>query len=343
MIASEPAAAPGTPGPGHTEPATGRPPPRAPLSDACLPPADLSREPWPCRPLPAGSVTVQARIAPGPGTGGRTVVYVHGLGGSATNWTDLAAQLADHATGIAVDLPGFGGSPPPAGYRYTPLAQSDVVIAVIEGLDAGPVDLAGNSMGGLITAIVAARRPDLVRTLILVSPAVPDLRPDPRRMADPRLLLTGFPVIGGRVRRRIAAESTADRVDRVLRLCFARPERVPAQRREQLVAEAAELERQGWSGPALVRAGWELFRAWLTIGAASPWQQLRQVVAPTLVVWGDQDRLVSVRKAVPTVRALPRGRLLVLNHTGHVAQMERPQLVARAMLGMWHAVEDGLW
>jgi len=52
-------------------------------------------------------------------------------------------------------------------------------------------------------------------------------------------------------------------------------------------------------------------------------------------VWGAQDRLVTVRKALRTARSLPRGRLLVLPRTGHVAQMERPVTVARAVLGMW--------
>jgi pimeloyl-ACP methyl ester carboxylesterase len=67
------------------------------------------------------------------------------------------------------------------------------------------------------------------------------------------------------------------------------------------------------------------------------------VTVPTLVVWGTEDKLVSVRKAPRTARLLPKARLLVLPRTGHVAQMERPVTVARAVLGMWERAEADSW
>jgi pimeloyl-ACP methyl ester carboxylesterase len=59
-------------------------------------------------------------------------------------------------------------------------------------------------------------------------------------------------------------------------------------------------------------------------------------------VWGDRDRLVAPRLAARTTRAL-RGRLLMLPGVGHVAQMESPDVVARAVAGMWDAVAAGTW
>lgn len=73
------------------------------------------------------------------------------------------------------------------------------------------------------------------------------------------------------------------------------------------------------------------------------WLLPPKITAPTLVVWGTEDRLVSVRKAPRVARLIPRGRLLVLPRTGHVAQMERPVSVARAVAGMWEAVERRAW
>ena len=73
------------------------------------------------------------------------------------------------------------------------------------------------------------------------------------------------------------------------------------------------------------------------------WLLPPKITAPTLVVWGTEDRLVSVRKAPRVARVVPRGRLLVLPRTGHVAQMERPVSVARAVAGMWEAVERRAW
>jgi pimeloyl-ACP methyl ester carboxylesterase len=68
-----------------------------------------------------------------------------------------------------------------------------------------------------------------------------------------------------------------------------------------------------------------------------------RVRVPTLVVWGDRDRLVAPRLAARTAAALPAGRLLMLPDCGHTAQLEHPVLVARAVLGLWKAAAAGEW
>ena len=106
------------------------------------------------------------------------MLCVHGMTGAATNWTDLMAELAPDFDCAAVDLPGSGYSPPPAkrsGYSVRALAAT--VIRLIEALGRGPVHLVGNSMGGAVSIRVAAARPDLVKTLTLISPVLPDRRP----------------------------------------------------------------------------------------------------------------------------------------------------------------------
>ena len=62
-----------------------------------------------------------------------------------------------------------------------------------------------------------------------------------------------------------------------------------------------------------------------------------------MVIWGEQDRIVTARLARRTVAALPDARLLLLPGVGHVAQMEVPELVARATAGAWDAQEQGRW
>ena len=328
---------------GMSTPTKSRPPVTfVPMSDAVLPAVDMSIPPWPGAEQTSGGVRLHVRVTEGPKER-PTAVYVHGLGGSATNWTDLAGQLSGFVPGLSLDLPGFGRSEPPRDFNYSIPAHADAVARFIRGLGAGPVHLFGNSMGGAIAMNVAADHPDLIRTLTLISPAVPDLRPYTSRMSDPRLAIAYLPLVGATVRKRIAAEDSDLRVMRLLRLCFAEAERIPQSRREEAAREFAERERQVWANPALARSTIGLFRSWLVPRSRSMWSLAPRITAPTLVVWGTDDKLVTVRKAPRTAQLIPRARLLVLPRTGHVAQMERPGTVARAVLGMWEQVAAGNW
>ena len=290
-----------------------------------------------------GPVTVHLRETAGSPSRAETAVYLHGLAGSATNWTDLAELLSVRLRGIAVDLPGFGRSEPPGWFDYTGEQHAHVVIRLLEELGAGAVHLLGNSFGGAVAVLVAVRRPDLVASLTLVSPAVPDLRPDPRRMSDPRLPLTRLPLLGPVVRRKLAAMPAHERTRQLLRLCFAEPEAVPPSHIEVAVEEFRERAGLAWAEVALGRTTTELMRTWLLPPWRSPWLLLPQVSAPSLVVWGREDRVLGIRKAPRTARDLPRGRLLVLPRTGHVAQMERPRVLAKAVLGMLDEIDAHRW
>lgn len=318
--------------------------PAVPMSDAELDSLEPTLPPWPCSSLPVTGARLNLRHAPADGQSGQPgVVYVHGLGGSATNWTDLQGLLAPTAAGVAIDLPGFGFSEPAADFDFTLEAHTQVLTEYLDGLGGEPVHLVGNSMGGTIALLTAARRPELVRTLTLISPAMPDRRPDPRRLADPRLVLAYLPIVGKPVRRKLAGQSPRERARKVIELCYADPTRLSEQRLEEMAEELAEVERQKWVGAALTRSTADIFRIWLRVGSRSLWSIARTVETPGLVIWGDQDKLVSVSRAARTATALPRARLLVLADTGHTAQMERPEKVARAVLGMWGSVAAGEW
>ena len=186
-------------------PGSGVPLADVPLADvselAAVGTRERPRPHWPGREMTSGGVTLHVRETPGP-AGGETAVLVHGLGGSATNWTELAGALSSRMRGLAVDLPGFGRSAPPPGDDYSLGAHADAVLCFLAGLvrDSGPVHLLGNSLGGAVAMMVAARRPELVKTLTLVSPAMPDLRPTPTRLGDKRMVLALLPVVGSRVR-----------------------------------------------------------------------------------------------------------------------------------------------
>jgi pimeloyl-ACP methyl ester carboxylesterase len=313
-----------------TEPGSGT----VPLADPdTIPAVDPYRRPWPGREITSGGVTLHVRETPGPE--GTTAVYVHGLGGSASNWTDLAALLGTRAAGIAVDLPGFGRSRPPAAFDFTPAAHADALLCFLAGRNE-PVHLLGNSLGGGVALNVAARRPELVRTLTLVSPAMPDRRPDPRRVSDIRLALALVPgPVGRRARAGLAAVDPRTRAEQVVRVCFGDPSLALEHRLAEAAEEIVARSRLEWAQEAGERTAREMVASWWW--GISPWAVAARVQAPTLVVWGDRDRLVSPRLAARTAATIPRARLLMLPEVGHVAQIEAPATVARAVAGLWEA------
>ncbi len=295
------------------------------LSERPLPEHAGVRAVWP------GSQVGDLYVRRGPG-GREPGLFVHGLGGSATNWTDLMGLLEGVVDSEAVDLPGFGYSPPAVRGRFTVGGHSRAVIAHLERSGRGPVHLFGNSLGGAISTRVAADRPDLVKTLTLVSPALPNLRRT--KGSDPRLPLLLLPGLARLAERRLAARTPEQRARGVLELCYGDPSTIPPQRMAEAVEEMARRGGLAHAQDAFTASLRGLIRSYLARGDRSPWAAAARVQAPTLLVWGDRDRLVDVAVAPRAARTYPDVRLLVLPGVGHVAQMERPETVARAFLGM---------
>jgi pimeloyl-ACP methyl ester carboxylesterase len=299
-----------------------------------LPPTTELVPPWPGRRVLLDGSHTYVRDTPATVPGAPPALYVHGLGGSAHNWTDLAALLAGHVDGHAIDLPGFGRSDPAASYTIAAFAER--VIRWIEYTGRGPVHLVGNSLGGTITVKVAADRPDLVRTLTLISPALPFL--DPRRSVQGRLLpLLAMPRADRIAARRLAAIDPEELTRQVVTACFADPRRVV----EQRLVEAVEEMKLRYTADYYVTAYLRTMRGLVTSflraylpGQGSLWKVAAGVRAPTLVIGGRQDRLVDVRVTPQAARVIPDSRLLMLGGVGHVAQMEMPDLVARAIIAL---------
>lgn len=307
------------------------------LSAAPLPPLDPDRPPWPGHPLVIDGTQTYIRPTPG-GPGSEPALYVHGLGGSSTNWTDIAALLSDRLDAQAMDLPGFGRSEPAPRGGYTLAALSRRVGQVIERRACGPVHLFGNSLGGVVAVHLAATSPELVRTLTLISPAMPDLRP--RLGSDALLPLLAVPGIGTVAERRLAKLSPRQRAQSVIDVCFADPSVVPAHRLDEAAAEVERRRELTWAMDAFVRTLRGLIGYHLAPGPKSLWRTAAAVRVPTLIVWGRQDRLVNVSVAAKLAGVIADSRLLVLDRVGHTAQLEAPVTVARAVLGLLAEFEE---
>ncbi|WP_395294482.1 alpha/beta fold hydrolase [Kitasatospora hibisci] len=280
--------------------------------------------------VPGAVLAVHRSEAAGSPVDGRApALFVHGLGGSAANWTGLMARLDGLVDGEAVDLPGFGRSAPPADGNLTVNGHVRAVIGYLEAAGRGPVHLFGNSLGGAVSVRLAALRPDLVRSLTLISPALPEL--PPQRYAWPTGLLA-VPGVPALLRRLPANGRTPEEAaEGLLRLVYGDPGALPPATRAEAVAEYRRRIEVPYAMQALVGSARGIVTAYTERGDQALWRQARQVKVPTLLVYGLRDKLVSYRSARRACAAFEDSRLLVLPDSGHVAMMEHPDEVARAV------------
>ncbi|WP_371654564.1 MULTISPECIES: alpha/beta fold hydrolase [unclassified Streptomyces] len=272
-------------------------------------------------------LTLNIRARPSARSGLDPALFVHGLGGSSQNWSALMPLLADTVDCEAVDLPGFGDSAPPDDGDYSVTGHARAVIRLLDSAGRGPVHLFGNSLGGAVTTRVAAVRPDLVRTLTLISPALPELRA--QRTAWPTALLA-VPGVASLFTRMTRDWTAEDRTRGVMALCYGDPGRVSP---EAFRAAVEEMERRlelPYFWDAMVRSARGVVDAYTLSGQHGLWRQAERVLAPTLLVYGGRDQLVGFRMARRAAAAFRGSRLLTLPDAGHVAMMEYPEVVAQA-------------
>ncbi|XCM29937.1 alpha/beta hydrolase [Streptomyces parvus] len=272
-------------------------------------------------------IGLNVRCRPGDRTGLPPALYVHGLGGSSQNWSALMPLLSDLVDGEALDLPGFGDSPPPDDGNYSVTGHARAVIRLLDAEERGPVHLFGNSLGGAVATRVAAVRPDLVRTLTLISPALPEWRVQRSAVPTGLLALPGVASLFARLTRDWTAEQ---RTRGVMALCYGDPARVSEEAFRHAVAEMERRLELPYFWDAMTRSARGIVDAYTLGGQHGLWRQAERVLAPTQLVYGGRDQLVSYRMARKASAAFRDARLLTLPDAGHVAMMEYPEAVAQA-------------
>jgi pimeloyl-ACP methyl ester carboxylesterase len=284
--------------------------------------------------LPGLTLTVRRR--PGQREGLQPALFVHGLDGASGNWSALMRRLHDVVECEALDLPGFGHSPPPDNGDYSINGHARAVVRRMEGSGRGPVHLFGNSMGGMVATRIAALRPDLVRTLTLVSPSLPELL---AQRAAWFTALASVPGVAQLYARTSRGGSAEQRARAAAELVYGDPSSVPA---EDMAAAAREIERRmalPYYWDALVRSTRGIVNVYTLGGQHCLWRQAERVLAPTLLVYGGRDKLVSFRTARKAAKAFRHSRLVTIPDGGHVAMMEHPDVVASAFRGLLASTE----
>jgi pimeloyl-ACP methyl ester carboxylesterase len=243
---------------------------------------------------------------------GPPLVFVHGLSGCWQNWLEQLPVFADGHRVIAVDLPGFGQSPMPreeitiSGYARL----LDVLLGEL-GIDAAAV--VGNSMGGFIGAELAVAFPQRVERLVLISAAGISTYSEPRTTrAFPALrrmerILEGS---GAWVASRSDGVARRPRLrELTLNVVVRHPTRIPAPLAAEQLRGAGKL---GFLQGLQAVIGYDLR------------ERFPEIACPTLIVWGDSDRLISVRDADAFARLIPDSQKVIFEDTGHMAMLERP-------------------
>jgi len=263
---------------------------------------------------------------------------IHGLAGSSRNWTDLIDLLRPRLACEALDLPGFGDSPPRPDHRYSIAALAQTVEALIEKQadenQANQVHLIASSLGGAVAVKLAAARPDLVKTLTLISPALPDPRP---HLDQVHFAVISLPGVGPRLLRKYDALPPRNRVADVITTCFADPAGFPQARFATEVAELARRDTLDHATAALVGTIRTLTGDFFRRGRHAAWRDAARITAPTLVIYGSNDRVVDPRLAGRAARAFANSKIVVLPRTGHLAHMEHPVQVAAEITAMLDA------
>jgi 2-hydroxymuconate-semialdehyde hydrolase len=245
-------------------------------------------------------------------TDAEAIVWLHGSGPGATalsNWEWMIGELGDTYHCLAPDIIGFGDSthpdPPPQGIGAFTMVRVDTLLSLLDELGLDSVNLVGNSMGGIISLALTQMAPDRVRRIVLMgsggaptegglSPGLLKLitfydNPTAENMAE---LLTFF------------VHDPAFFGDRLAEIAAAR---LPRATRPEVERSHRATFSPGSGGPAL------------KVGP----EDLAKITQPTLIVHGDDDKIVPLAAGQYFASHIPNARFEVFADTGHWLQIEQ--------------------
>lgn len=237
---------------------------------------------------------------------GEPLVLLHGVGANRGVWRHVLPSLAAVRRVVAVDLPGFGDSSAAGQGFALDDAAEELANAIAERVTT-PFDLVGTSLGGAVALVLARRRPELVRRLVLVAPA--GFSPAPRLVSVAAGHLIG-PWLSFRRVLGTAAASNGIARRALFWGAIAAPQRLSADDVRTMLDASLGATR---IGPAVT-----------TVMEADLRAELAGLEAPCGLIWGDCDRIVPIA-TVRSIRSVrPEVILETIPGAAHVPQIERP-------------------
>jgi pimeloyl-ACP methyl ester carboxylesterase len=231
--------------------------------------------------------------------GEKTLLFLHGLGGSIESWNNNLSHLSKKYRVLAFDLPGFGLSDKPH-RKYTSGFFSSFVLSAVHELKIGlPVNIIASSLGGQIAARIAITKPSNVGKLILISPAG----------FTPKFFTSSQ---GLRKYIRIIDASSSEKIKQALSETTT----------TQVSCDDAHKVYNRISMPGAKNA----FVSALKYSTTARRINIKKIKSPTLVIWGKEDSVIPVGFVLPFIR-MKNCRLYILENCGHRPHAEKPKLI----------------
>jgi pimeloyl-ACP methyl ester carboxylesterase len=245
------------------------------------------------------------------GEGEPVFILLHGFGASLFSWREVTEPLAEFGTVIAYDRPAFGLTERPMEWDgespYSQNAQVELVVGLMDALGIEQATLVGNSAGGTVSMLTYLKYPERVTRLILVDPAVYAGGGSPA-WVRPLLGTPQMNRLGPLVARQIQV-----RGPEIIETAWHDPSKLTP----EIVA--------GYQNPLQIE-NWDKALWYLTVSSRESGlaENLAQFILPTLVITGDDDRIVPTEQSIRLASELPNAELIVIPQCGHVPQEECP-------------------
>lgn len=256
------------------------------------------------REIQVGEFTI--RYYEGGPADGETLLMLHGFGGNRDTWLRFSRPLTERYRVIALDLPGFGESSKPD-VSYDVDSQVERLHALVQALGLRKLHLIGNSMGGHIAALYSARHGDDVLSLALLNnagvttPIKSEMIQRVQR-GEPNPLVVRKP----------------EDFDVLMHFVFVTPPEMPGPLKKHFAEQSMA------SRDHLDRIFAQLRERYVPLEPELP-----NIQVPTLLLWGDQDRVLDVSSIEVMKPLLKKPSVVIMQQCGHVPMLERPDETAR--------------
>ena len=246
----------------------------------------------------------------GPSKNAIPIVFLHGFGASLQTWETWAQALSEDYRVISVDLPGFGLTGEDPSGIYTDQRSVEVLEAFLKELNIPKVVLVGNSMGGKFAWQFAARYPNQVAKLVLISP-------------------DGYASPGIEYGKKPDVPAIADLYRYFFSKAFLAMNLEPAYANPKTLSDALVnryydlMLAPGVRGAILARMQQTVLQ--------DPVPSLASIQVPTLLIWGEKDAFIPISNSNDYLKVMPNAKRVSLPNIGHLPQEEQPSIGLAAL------------